>query len=99
MRGTTELKVIERPASLDLGGGKSREIYTKIIATLDVMKATNCIEIAPGEVKGKNPNSKCVNLRAGLHRAIRVLKKDYHPVVAYNSDLDVIYVWSRIKIK
>ena len=99
MKGDIELKVIERPASLDLGGGKSREVYTKIIATLDVMKATKCIELDPEEIKGKNPNTKCVNLRAGLNRAIKILKKDYHPVVSYSSDLDVIYVWSRIIIK
>ncbi len=99
MRGTTELKVIERPNSLDITGGKNRAIYGKIISTLDIMDSTKCIEIAPDEIKGKTIISKVNNLRGGLQRATTTLKKDYQPVVSYNKESEVIYVWSRIKIK
>ncbi len=99
MRGTTRLKVIERPASFDIAGGKNSAIYAEIIATLDIMKATQCIEIAPDEIAGKNLKTKCVNLRAGLNRIIKLLGKEYKPAVSYNTEKDIIWVWSRIKFK
>ena len=99
MRGTTTLKVIERPMALDVSGGKNNAIYGEIISTLDIMKSTQCIEISLDEIKGKNINTKCNNLRGGLKRNLEKLGKDYTPAVSYNKEKDVIYVWSRIKFK
>lgn len=99
MRGTTELKVIERPSSLDVSSGKHKVLYGKIISTLDIMGSTKCIELAPSEVIGKTLKIKVLNLRAGLNRTLKTLNKDYTPAVSYNEDKDVIYVWSRVRVK
>lgn len=99
MRGVTTLKVIEKPTTLCALSGKNREVYGKIINTLDIMGATKCIELSPDEIRGKTYTSKVNNIRSGLHRLIRILKKGYTPVVSYNKENDVIYIWSRMKIK